>query len=259
MNPNSATLHTEDLPAKGGNAFPITHWSMVLQAGTDSPAAARAALESFCERYWCPLYEFARRQGRSHHDAEDCAQAFLAQLLATSGLQRAQPERGRFRTFLLTAFRNFLTTEWRSAQAAKRGGGVAVVSLGTPEAAERFAQEAPDQGLTPEQAFDRRWTQEMIERTLCELRYDFRRDGREAIFDTLAPLVWGNEGAESLAQHAARCGMSTSVFTVALHRLRRRLGDRLRTSVAETVTDPAEIDAELRHLIEAMRDPGSRS
>ena len=99
----------------------------------------------------------------------------------------------------------------------------------------------------------------MIARTLCDLREDFRRDGREAIFDTLAPLVWGNEGAESLAQHAARCGMSTSAFTVALHRLRRRLGDRLRTSVAETVADPADIDAELRHLIEAMRDPGYRS
>jgi RNA polymerase sigma-70 factor (ECF subfamily) len=259
MNARPANLETEEFPAKCRGAFPTTHWSMVLQAGTDSPAVARAALERLCQRYWYPLYAFVRRQGRPHHEAEDCTQTFLAQLLATAGLQRAHPERGRFRTFLLTALRNFLTTEWRGAHAAKRGGGLVLVPLGTPEADERFALEPADHGLTPEQAFDRRWARDMIERTVRELREDFRRDGREGVFDALAPLVWGNDAADPLADHAARCGMSTSAFTVALHRLRRRLGDRLRANVAETVADVAEIDTELRHLIDAMSDPSSGS
>jgi DNA-directed RNA polymerase specialized sigma24 family protein len=255
MNAGPATLATQDLPAKGRGEFPPTRWSMVLQAGTDSSAVARTALEALCQRYWYPLYAFVRRQGRAHHEAEDCTQAFLAQLLASAGLQRAHPDRGRFRTFLLTGLRNFLTSEWRSAHAAKRGGDGAVVSLNVADTDGRFALEPADGGLTPEQAFDRRWARDMIERTVCELREDYRRDGRETVFNALAPLVWGSDVTGPPSDLAARCGMSTSSFTVALHRLRRRLGERLRANVAETVADPADVDAELRHLIAAIREP----
>ena len=258
MNSSFATFQPSGLPAKS-SAFPTTHWSMVLQAGTDSPSMASAALEALCQRYWHPLYVFVRRQGRSHHEAEDCTQAFLAQLLATAGLQRAHPERGRFRTYLLTALKNFLTTEWRRTHAAKRGGSADLVSLSAFDAEERLAGEPADKGLTPEQSFDRRWAQEMIDRTVRELREDYRRDGREGVFDALAPLVWGHDVTGSLEQHATRCGLTTSVFTVALHRLRRRVGDRLRANVAETVADASDVDAELRHLIDAMRAPSSNS
>ena len=125
-------------PAASGN-FPTTHWSVVINAGAGSASLARVALESLCRHYWYPLYSFVRRQGRAHHEAEDCTQEFLARLLAGDGLGLARPERGHFRTFLLTALRNFLTDEWRRARAEKRGGGAAMVSLDWQDAEQRFA------------------------------------------------------------------------------------------------------------------------
>jgi len=243
--------------AKVGS-FPSTHWSMVLQAGSSPNAQSQAALESLCRQYWYPLYTFVRRQGRDHHEAEDCAQEFLAQLLAADGLQRARPERGRFRTFLLGGLRNFLTSEWRRTQAAKRGGGVAPLSLTNPESGEHFFHEATDSALTPEQAFDRTWALGVIEHAVGELRAEYLRGGREAVFDVLAPLIWGNPHSEALDEHAARLNMTVQAFAVALHSARRRLGERLRAKVAETVADPSEIDVELRHLISAINGTNLR-
>jgi RNA polymerase sigma-70 factor (ECF subfamily) len=239
------------LPKRGG-AFPVTQWSMVLRAGINADTQAHAALESLCRNYWYPLYTFVRRQGRDHHEAEDCTQEFLGQLLAADGLQHARPERGRFRTFLLTGLRNFLTSEWRRTQAAKRGGGLATIPLSTPGAGERFCDEPQDTGLTPEQAFDRTWALGMIDRAVDELRAEYQRDGRLAVFDALAPLVWGNASSETLVRQAEHLHMTAPAFTVALHRARRRLGERLRVMVTETVATPTEIDAELRHLIGAI-------
>lgn len=234
------------------SSFPTTHWSMVLQAGSSPNAQAHAALESLCRQYWFPLYTFVRRQGRDHHEAEDCAQGFLAQLLAANGLQRARPERGRFRTFLLGGLRNFLTNEWRRTQAAKRGGGETPFPLVTPSGGEQMSREAQDPALTPEQAFDRTWTLGMIEHAVGELRAEYQRGGREAVFDAVAPLIWGSPQSEALDEHAVRLGITVQAFTVALHRARRRLGERLRAKVAETVADPTDIDTELRHLIGAI-------
>src|SRR5688500_10957469 len=168
-------------PSPGGSSFPATQWSMVLRAGTNADTQAHAALESLCRRYWYPLYAFVRRQGRDHHEAEDCTQEFLARLLAADGLQRARPERGRFRTFLLTGLRNFLTSEWRRTQTAKRGGGLAPAPLGVQGPDEQFAQESQDPGLTPEQAFDRAWALGMIDRAVHELRAEYLRGGREVV------------------------------------------------------------------------------
>lgn len=239
-------------PAHGG--FPTTHWSVVINAGAGSESVARVALESLCRHYWYPLYSFVRRQGRAHHEAEDCTQEFLARLLATDGVARARPERGRFRTFLLTALRNFLTNEWQRAQAAKRGGGRTVVSLDWTDAEQRFAHEPADPGLTPEQAFDRNWARGLIESTLAALRVEYERRGQAALFAELTPLVWGTAAAvETLAAPATRLGMDTHAFTVALQRVRKRLAERLRAAVAETVADTADIDTELRHLIAALR------
>ncbi len=241
------------------SSFPATQWSIVLRAGPNNDPQARAALESLCRRYWSPLYTFARRLGRDHHEAEDCTQEFLAQLLASDGLQRARPERGRFRTFLLSASRNFLTSEWRRAHAAKRGGGLAPIPLEADTPEETFRHEPEDPGLTPEQAFDRTWALGMIDRAVRDLRTEYQRGGRETMFDALAPFVWGNAGSETIAARAAQLHMTVSTFTVALHRARRRLGDRLRALVAETVADPAEIDGELRHLVSAISGAASRA
>ena len=242
-------------PAKAGS-FPTTHWSVVLHAGANNAPQARDALETLCRQYWYPLYSFVRRQGRTHHEAEDCTQEFLSRLLAAGGLARARPERGRFRTFLLTSLRNFLSNEWHRATATKRGGGQQLLSFDGQDADTQFALEPADPRLTPEQAFDRNWARGLIDRAFNDLRLEYKRDGRGAVFDALAPLAWGKCPGTTLPDQAAQLGMSTHAFTVALHRLRRRLGERLRAEVAETVADGADIDAELRHLITAVSAAG---
>lgn len=243
----------DDSPAPlNGSAFPITQWSMIVRAGGPGSSQARSALEYLCRQYWFPLYAFVRRQGRSHHEAEDCTQEFLSRLLANAGVAEARRECGRFRTFLLTGLRNFLTNEWRRASAEKRGGGHALLPLEFEEAEKSFSREPADPALTPEQVFDRTWALGMIERAVDELRKEYEKSGRGALFAALAPLLWGNGSEESLATPAARLAMTPHAFTVALHRLRQRVGQRLRADVAETVVDPEDIDRELRHLIAAV-------
>lgn len=241
-------------------SFPETQWSMVIRSGDAADTGAHAALEALCRRYWFPLYAFVRRQGRSHHEAEDCTQEFFAQMLDGEGLRRAHPDRGRFRTFLLSGMRNFLTSEWRRSHAAKRGGGAATVPIGEPDLDDRYCHEPADTGLTPEQAFDRSWALGMIDRAVDELREEYRRSSRGELFDALAPQIWGGtaEPTESVARQAGRLEMTAQAYTVALHRARRRLGDRLRALVAETVADPAEIDAELRLLVAAINGSAAR-
>ncbi len=246
--------NSEGAAAPPRGSFPTTQWSMVLHAGSDAAAdtEAQTAMAKLCRQYWYPLYVFVRRQGRPHHEAEDCTQEFLARLLAADGVARARREHGRFRTFLLTALRNFLTNEWHRARADKRGGRQAPLSFEVHGADERFTREPADDALTPDQAFDRSWAHRMIADAIDALRADYEKSGRGALFAALAPLIWGNDRPETLAQQAARLDLKEQAFTVALHRLRRRLGERLRSDIAETVADAAEIDAELRHLITAV-------
>jgi DNA-directed RNA polymerase specialized sigma24 family protein len=238
--------------AAGASSFPTTQWSMVLHAGRGADTSARDALEKLCGRYWYPLYVYVRRQGRPHHEAEDCTQAFFARLLAAEGIARARRERGRFRTFLLTSLRNFLISEWQRSQAEKRGGGRAPISFEIQGADERFALEPVDSGLSPDQGFDRNWAHAMIAAAEAAVREEYEGSGRGPLFAALAPLVWGNAGLESHAGHAARLGLKEPAFAVALHRMRKRIGERLRADVAETVAADADVDVELRHLIAAV-------
>jgi RNA polymerase sigma factor (sigma-70 family) len=242
-------------PARG--SFPTTHWSMVLHAGAGSETQVRAALETLCRQYWYPLYVFVRRQGRSHHEAEDCTQEFLGRLLASESIARARPERGRFRSFLLSALRNFLTNEWHRSQATKRGGGMSVMSLDAQEAERRFANEPAAIDLTPEQAFDRTWATGLIDQAFAELKSEYEKSGRGALFSALSPLAWGDGEIDS-APIGERVGLSARTLAVALHRLRRRLAERLRARVAETVGDKSDIEGELRHLVTALQSTGGR-
>ena len=150
--------------------------------------------------------------------------------------------------------RHFLANEWRKTQAAKRGGGVAIESLDWQDADKRFVNEPASPGLTPEQAFDRSWALGMIERAMGELRASYATSGRGPLFKALHPLIFGNPVEESLAAQAAALNMSNHALTMALHRLRHRLGERLRAYVAETVGSGAEVDEELRHLITSCGD-----
>lgn len=230
-------------------SFPSTHWSVVLKVGGTNAGEADSALETLCRLYWYPLYSYVRRTGRTHHEAEDQVQAFFAHLLRNTGLVRASPERGRFRTFLLTALRNFLTTEWHRANAIRRGGGGPAESLFPLRGYERFYREVVDGNLTPEQAFDRQWTLELIEHVLEGLRTEYEASGRGELYRALAPLVWGGGPSLSLSAQALSLGLSESAVRIALHRLRKRLRDRVRLQVAATVAAEAEVDDEVRHLL----------
>lgn len=231
------------------SSFPSTHWSVVLKVGGTNADDADSALETLCRLYWYPLYSYVRRTGRAHHEAEDQVQAFFAHLLDNAGLVRASPERGRFRTFLLTALRNFLTTQWHRANTIRRGGGAPSEPLFPSRGDERFSREAVDGSLTPEQAFDRQWTLEMIEHVLEGLRGEYESSGRGELYRALAPLLWGGGPSLSLSAQALSLGLSESALKVALHRLRKRLRDRVRLQVAATVAAEAEVDDEMRHLL----------
>jgi RNA polymerase sigma factor (sigma-70 family) len=234
------------------SAFPTTHWSVVLHAGSAADPEARSALETLCRQYWYPVYSFVRRQGRAHHESEDCTQEFLARLLSAGAIGRARPERGRFRTFLLTALRNFLTDEWHRSRAAKRGGGQTMEPLELVHADVRFSEEPVALGLSPEQAFDRNWAHEVIDRALSELRAEYESTGRGALFSALAPRVWGDDVDVGVSSPTESASTKAHALTMALHRLRRRLGERLRAQVAATVADGADVDEELRQLIATL-------
>ena len=185
------------------------------------------------------------------HEAEDLTQDFFRQLLATGAVAKARPERGRFRTFLLTAVRNFLANDWDRRRAAKRGGGSEPVSLalefGSAEA--RYAHEPVDHALSPEQAFDRSWALGVVEHALAALRAEYSAAGKSALFDALGPRVWGGHAAKPMAALAQQLGLNENALNVALHRLRRRLREQVETQIAATVADPDDVAEERRYLI----------
>lgn len=241
----------------GPTAFPTTHWETVLGAQTGGSDDPGAALETLCRHYWYPLYSFVRREGQSHHAAEDLTQAFLARLLVTGGIDRVRPERGRFRSFLLTALRNFTANEWHRTQAVKRGGGKEVLSLDFQEAETRFSVHPVDPSLTPEQAFDRTWALALIDQALATLQAEYAQTGRGPLFEAIAPLVWGGGQHESRIEQAERLGLSGTALKVAVHRLRRRLRTHLQDQVRATVSGPDEVAEELTHLMAVVSRPVS--
>ena len=236
-----------------GSAFPTTHWSMVVNAGAETQVRAQAALEALCRLYWYPIYAFVRRQGRTHHEAEDATQAFIAHLLSERGINRADREQGRFRAFLCGALRNFLINEWKKEQAAKRGGGQVIESLDWEDADDRFSRQIADPNLEPEQLFDREWVRGMIERAMSMLRAEYAKRRREPLFEVLSPLILKEPGSLALDPLAKELGMEPGAVGTALNRLRQRFGERLRTLVMETVHDPSEVDEELRYLIRCFQ------
>lgn len=246
--------------AKSGvarSSFPTTHWSTVLAAGSAAPADAQKALECLCAAYWYPLYSFIRRQGHSHHAAEDLAQEFLARLLANDAIAEARPERGRFRTFLLSALRNFLINEWQRNRTTKRGGAQPVSAGQFKAAEENFTRETVDPGLSPEQAFERNWALCVIDQALAVLRAEYAVNGREALFDAIVPGIWGGGAPEPQARQAERLGLSVTAFKVAVHRMRKRLREHLESQIRATVETDEEVAAELVHLIAAVGNPSS--
>jgi RNA polymerase sigma factor (sigma-70 family) len=245
----SETNIPDNLDSGAGQSpeFRPTQWSLVRRAaGFDSPES-REALESLCRAYWFPIYAFVRRQGRSPHDAQDLTQEFFARLLAGESIARANPQLGKFRTFLLGALKHFLADEQRKAGAWKRGGKVEIISFEHAHAEENYQLELAD-NRTPENLFDQRWTVTLLEAAAKRLQGEFRGDGKERQFAVLKRFLT-TEGSESEYLLAGtELKRPPKTVAVAVHRMRRRFRYLVRSAIADTVSTPDEVEEEYRSL-----------
>jgi len=231
--------------------FVTTHWSVVLSAGRNDTTRARAALEQLCRSYWHPLYVYVRGAGYSREEAEDLTQEFFARLLAHNAVARADPARGRFRSFLLASLKHFLANEWEKARARKRGGGAQLLPLEFDTAETRYAQPVAP-GDTPDRAYDRQWALSLLEVVLGRLRREYREAGREDMFADLKDTLGGGRSEIPYRELGARMGLSEGAVKVAAHRLRQRYRELLREEIANTVAGPEEVEEELKHLFAAL-------
>ena len=232
--------------------FATTRWSLIL-AARDGPAAeAREALEALFTAYWYPVYAFIRRQGHGAEEAKDLTQGYFTCFLEKEFLKSVRPELGSFRSFLMVSLRHFLSNERDRARALKRGGGRPVLPLDGDSGEEAYRLE-PVEELTPERLFERRWALTVIDRALDRLCAQYAEQGRADLFESLSPYLTAAEATERYAELAPVLGMSEGAIRVAVHRLRRRFGQSLRAEVSRTVVGPEDVDAELRHLLRAVR------
>jgi RNA polymerase sigma-70 factor (ECF subfamily) len=238
--------------SRGDHQFAATRWSIVLAARDPSAPDSRRALESLCEAYWYPLYAFVRRRGHSADEAQDRVQDFFAYLLEKNAIRAADRQRGRFRTFLLTACQRFLIKYSERERARKRGGGRHILSLDVSSGARRYSQE-PFHELTPEMLFERRWALALLGAILIRLKQEYTRKGKASLFQAMRVFLTGEGAAPSYRDAAAKLGLREGALKVAVHRLRRRYRDLLREEISHTVGNPEEIDDELEHLLSALR------
>ena len=232
--------------------FATTHWSVVLAAGDSGAPNAQPALEQLCRAYWYPLYVFVRRLGRSPADAQDLTQGFFAYMLERRLVAKADPQAGRFRSFLLASLKHFLAHEHERAAALKRGGGQPILSLDQFDPEERYALEPAADAVTPDAIYDQRWALLQVENALRLLRADYASAGRALLFDLLKDYVWGDKNALTLAEIAAQLDLTEEAVKKSVQRLRQRFRDCLRAEIAQTVATPDQIDDELRHLRSAL-------
>jgi RNA polymerase sigma-70 factor (ECF subfamily) len=231
--------------------FTTTHWSVVLSAQQGTQVQAGQALEKLCRTYWYPLYAFARRQGHDVSAAQDLTQGFFARLLAKDYLEQVHRDKGKFRSFLLAAFKHFMSDERSRATAAKRGGGQILISLDEFEPEDRYAHE-PVTDLSPEKIFERHWALALIEKALANLEDECRANGKGALFDALKVFLEDGAGSGNYSPVAVALGMSAGAIAVAVHRLRQRYRELVRQEIANTVRTVSEIDEEMRHLLAVL-------
>ena len=238
--------------------FASTRWSVVAAAGRKGSPQARAALAVLCQAYWYPLYAYARRRLARADDAQDLTQEFFARLLEKDYLQAADPHRGKFRSFLLTAFQRFLAKEHARATARKRGGGRRTLSLEFQEGEHRYRLEPADPA-TPEKLYERRWALTLLAQALARLRQELTAAGKERLFEALKGTLTGDGTGEPYERIGRDLGLSEPAVKTAAHRLRRRYQELLRAEVAQTVASPEEVEDELRDLFAAVRPEKSRA
>ena len=238
----------------GAVGFVTTHWSVVLTAQGESPAAEEA-LEKLCRIYWRPLYTFALRQGCDSEEARDLTQGFFQLLLARRDLETVRKEKGRLRSYLLVSFKHFLTGERRRAMRIKRGHGqwpIPFEELCAIEGADSVFDRLVD-SLSADRLYERRWALTLIEQVLKRLKEEYRATGNAFLFDSLKQLLPDEPEAPSRPEIAAILGMTNNALRQAFHRFRHRYRLLLREEIGHTVADPREIEDELRHLITVLR------
>ena len=240
-------------PASSPNRdiFVTTRWTLVLAAGRQSSADSERALAELCQSYWYPLYIYVRRQGHSREDAEDLVQSFFARVLEKNYLEGLSAERGKFRAFLLATLKHFLANERDKARRQKRGGRVPHLSLDWQSADERFRLDPPD-CRTPDREFDRAWALALLERVITRLTDECAATGKGPFFEQCRSYLMLGEKAIPHAEAARVLGMEEGAVRVAVSRLRKRYRQLLREEIAQTLSDPAQADEELRALQAAL-------
>jgi DNA-directed RNA polymerase specialized sigma24 family protein len=242
----------QDLAAEGGaRRFETTHWSVVQRAGDSQSPGSAIALEKLCRAYWYPLYAFVRATGQGPEEARDLTQEFFARLLEKKWLSGADPQRGRFRNFLLTAMKHFLANEWHRTQAAKRGGGAEWIALDGLQAEQRYALEPHDKA-TPEAVFQRRWAATLIARGQERLRDEMIAVGEGGQFAILEPALAGERTVENYRAIANRFGVTESTVKSWVLRMRRRFRFLLLDEISQTLSEGQNPEEELPELLAAL-------
>jgi RNA polymerase sigma factor (sigma-70 family) len=233
--------------------FHTTRWTLVMASAHDQSQAGQAALAALCNTYWYPLYAFARRRGHSPADAQDLTQGFFLHVLENRALSQVDQLKGKFRSFMLACFQNYLSVEAQRAHRLKRGGQCQFVSLDLETAENRYRLEPPD-FLTPEKIFEARWALTLLEDSMAVLRREYFARGKESVFDILKVFVGIGESTPEPSYEEAAKALDIGVGTVKtlIHRLRRHYLAVVREEVARTVSDPSEIEEEIRALCDAL-------
>jgi len=247
----SATESGSSAPVGHPAVFATTHWSVVLTAGRGDTPGAQHALARLCQTYWYPLYAYVRRRGYAPHDAQDLTQTFFARLLEHQSLTRADPDRGRFRSFILSAMNHFLISEWKRGMAQKRGGGSLTISLDLAAAEERFDLEPADPSA-PDQLFEKQWALTLLAEVLNRLEGEYQSEGKIELFAGLKQTLTGSRESQPYAELSPLLGMNESAVKVAVHRLRKRYRELIRAEIANTLDQSEDVDGEMQHLFKVL-------
>jgi RNA polymerase sigma-70 factor (ECF subfamily) len=233
-----------------GGRFPTTRWSLLAAAGGSS-AEAGAALEFLCRAYWLPVYVYVRRSGRTPHDAEDLSQEFFSALLEWD-YSRFAPEYGTFRSYLLKVLKRFLHKDWRKQNAWKRGGRHTIVPIDREEG-EAWLDNLGDDQASPDEAFDKQWASELLDRAYSELEQAYRKMGKQDAFRKMIPMLTGNQDRGLFAELGKELGIGEAGARMAVFRMRKRYGQIVREEIGELVNNPHDVEKELQHFFAALR------
>jgi RNA polymerase sigma-70 factor (ECF subfamily) len=232
-------------------AFVTTRWTRVLEARGDS-TEAKAALSDLCGAYYAPVFAFIRRSAPDEDAARDLTQEFFARLLARGGIAAVDPQRGRFRSFLLGAVKHFLSDMRDYNRRLKRGAGQPIESLDADTGTSAGVQAPDAKSASPDREFDHKWALTLLNRSLAAMAQEYKEAGKSVQFEALKPWLTGDAANISQSEAARQLGLNEGAVKVAIHRIRRQLRDVIKNEISQTVKDRADVDLEMHYLLEAL-------